>query len=244
MKTNKLSGVIITAFLLFSFSAISGGCMDYLDGIRGDGNVVKEERPVKSFSALEAGGAFEIVLKQGNEEALTIEADENILPHIISEVRGGVLVLETDRRILECEAMKAYITFKKMDMMDLSGAVDLLSDGKLTFDDLRIVASGASEIGLDLTVELFEMDLSGASEVDLSGYAEKVMIEASGASELDAADLETNILKLEVSGASDAVVMVNKELDVEVSGAASVRYKGDPDVIHTDVSGASSLKKY
>lgn len=243
MKTNNLITFLFVSFLLFSFSAMSTGCMELCDGIDGNGNVVKENRTVTSFSGIDIGGAFEVVLIQGTDEALVLEADENLMEHIITEVKSGVLVIKTDKNIRNCEEMKAYITFKELDYMDLSGAIDIYSEGTLTFDQLEMDASGASEIELEMKANTFSLDVSGASEIKLSGFAETVSIDASGASEINAGEFEIDYLTLDVSGASEATVFVNKELDVDVSGAADVRYKGNPEKINTSTSGAGNLKK-
>jgi hypothetical protein len=68
-------------------------------------------------------------------------------------------------------------------------------------------------------------------------------IESSGASELNAENLETESTTLEISGAGDASVFVNSSLDINVSGAASVKYKGNPETINQSSSGAGSIRK-
>jgi hypothetical protein len=53
-------------------------------------------------------------------------------------------------------------------------------------------------------------------------------------------DLEVDVL-VSLSGASSAEVSVNDSIEASLSGASSLRYRGDPDVITLDVSGASSI---
>src|SRR5512146_347376 len=63
--------------------------------INGSGKPASESRPVSSFSRVSLRGTGELILSQGNEEALTVEADDNILPYIKTEVRGDELILQT-----------------------------------------------------------------------------------------------------------------------------------------------------
>lgn len=39
------------------------------------------------------------------------------------------------------------------------------------------------------------------------------------------------------------IINVSKELNVEISGAGSIRYKGNPEKNVQDISGAGSVKK-
>lgn len=242
MKTGKIKSIGIFAILLLFITSISSGCM-LIDGVEGNGRVVTEERNVSDFNGIDISNAFEIILKQGSSESLTIEADDNLLELIVTEVRGGVLKIYSERNIRHPKSLKIFLTFKEIDYIDISGAVELTSDGKLTFDEIEIDGSGASEIDLELEAEKLEIDFSGASEIDLKGKVTEVNIDLSGASEISAYDLETDIMDLDISGAAEARVFANKELNVEASGAASVRYKGNPS-INTNVSGAGSVKRY
>lgn len=242
MKTEKIKSIGIAAILLLFITSISSGCM-LIDGVEGNGRVVTEERNVSDFNGIDISNAFEVILKQGSSESLTIEADDNLLELIVTEVRGGVLKIYSEKNIRHPKSLKIFLTFKEIDYIDISGAVELTSDGKLIFDEIEIDGSGASEIDLELEAEKLEIDFSGASEIDLKGKVTDVEISVSGASEISAYDLETDFMDIDISGAAEARVFANKELNVEASGAASVRYKGNPN-IYTNVSGAGSVKRY
>ncbi len=242
MKTKQIrtTGILVVMFLFVSI--MLSGCEIYY-GERGNGNVVKENRKISSFNAIEVSGAFEIYITQGSKESLVVEADENLMDLIITEVRGGKLKIYTEKSIKKAKELNIYLTFVNIDDIDISGAVELKSENKLKFDDLKIESSGASEIELELTVNAMEIETSGASEISLRGKANIVNLSSSGASEMKALDLETATFSIDISGAGEAKVFVNERLNVDVSGAASVRYKGDPKV-SSSISGAGSVKRY
>jgi len=210
-------------------------------GVKGNGNVQTEERPVTSFSKIKIGGAFEVLLRQGDKEEVEIEADENLLELIETSVSGNTLTVRNDKNIRKAETLRVYITYTELSKIDISGAVNLKSNSTITTEKLVVEASGAAEIDMEVDVNKLVMDMSGATETHLSGIAKVVKIEISGAGELNALDLETEIFSLDGSGATEAEVNVAKELNVDISGAGSVRYKGNPDV-SKDISGAGSVK--
>lgn len=219
-----------------------GGCI-LEKGIEGNGKVVKEDREVSGFTSLKISSAFDVFLFQGSQEALTIEADENLIPHIKTEIKGDMLRIYTDENIRDYKKMNIYLTFEELEMIDISGAVSISAEDLLNFDELKLEGSGASEIDLEMEVKLLKADFSGASEIDLKGSAKSATFDLSGASDIDALDFEIGDLTLDVSGASDAKVYVTGNLEVDASGASSVRYKGSPHV-QSDVSGAGSVKPY
>ena len=242
MKNLISRSILIPFMLIVGIVFYSYGCMDF-HGTYGNGKVITEERSVNPFTGIDVGGAFQVVLKQGDKESLTIEADENLMECIRTKVEGGILVISTEKTIIKFEKLKVYITFKTLDQMDMSGAVELWSENSLHFDDLDIEASGASEVEMNFTAQNLNMDISGASEMNLSGKTSQATIDISGATDMSADDLEIETCHMTMSGAGDAKIYVTKELDIEVSGAGSVRYRGDPEKVNEHVSGAGDIDR-
>ena len=241
MKTTRIFLVIFIS-MLFASTALMGSCIE-ITGVKGDGNVVKEDREVSGFTSLEVSGAFEVFLYQGKTESLTVEADKNLMELIVTEVKGDKLRIYTKENIKKATELNVYLTFEELEMIDISGAVSIEGEGVFEFDELHLDGSGASEINMEMNVSSLHADFSGASEIELSGTAGSASFDISGASEIDALDFKISHCELDVSGAAEAKVHVIDMLEVNVSGAASVRYKGDPRVSQ-DVSGAGSIKEY
>jgi hypothetical protein len=240
MKTTKnytpgiISAALITLFIIVSCNVI---------GEMGSGNVIREERKVSSFNGIDVSGAFDVILTQGTANSVIVEADDNLMELIRTEVHGSILVIDNKKPIYHSKSLKVFITFTELKSIDLSGAVDIESQGKLTLTDLVFSGSGASDGNLDMDVQNLKIDCSGGSKLKLSGSAKDVDVDASGAVDLFAFDFPAETYKLSISGAGKAEITVSKELSVDISGAASVRYKGNPTKNIQDISGAGSVKK-
>ena len=205
--TKSLSSIILIGLLL----TLNSGCSYGFGGIKGDGNVIKQDRPVSGFDGIDVGGAFRVFLTQGSTEKLIIEADENLLDIIETEVKGGTLHIKTNKDIRDYEALNVYITFKDLRNLDISGACNLKGENKFTLNDFELDGSGASNIELKFSATNLEMDISGASNIELYGSAEKMELELSGASTFEAYELEVNYCEADISGASHAYITVNEE---------------------------------
>ena len=241
--TMRKKVLLITALFISSFAFMSGACVENY-GYVNPGDLVKQERTVSDFNALEVGGAFEVYLAQGDNISLTVEAGENIIDKIITEVRGNTLKIRLEPGCCKNGGkMAIYLTFKELIRMNISSACELRIEGTLKLGELEMELSGASDIDLTMELEKLDLDLSGASEIVFAGSCDHVYMDASGASELKALDFKVGSMYIDASGASECRVYVTDELQVDASGATSVRYKGSPKV-SSDQSGASSIKPY
>ncbi|MCX6243888.1 MAG: DUF2807 domain-containing protein [Bacteroidetes bacterium] len=238
MKTTKkefISGLLLLVFLVIASCNVIGE--------EGSGNVIRQERKVSSFDAIDVGGAFDVILTQGTTQSVFLEADDNLLELIRTEVRGNTLMIDTKKPISHPKCLKIFITFTDLKKIDVSGAVDVESQGKLTMPELSFSGSGASNTSLDLEVQKLNIDCSGGNKLRLSGSAKDVDVDVSGAVDLFAFDLPADNYSISISGAGKAEITVNKSLNVDISGAASVRYKGNPERNFQDISGSGSVKK-
>lgn len=205
----------------------------------------KEQRDVKNFTALSVSSAFEVEISVGSTESLEIEAEDQYMDDIITEVRGGTLVIRIresrDTRRMR-DTPKAYLTVKSLERINVSGAVSLRTRDILKGKKLDLELSGASVLNIEMDVEELYLEASGACVINLEGEASEQVVKTSGATVYRAYDLRSERADIRVSGAGSANVYVTDKLDVHASGASSVRYRGGASV-SADSSGASSIRK-
>ena len=223
--------VMATGFMLNSCIA---------QGIKGSGDVVKEERQIGSFNAIEVGGAFDIILKQGTAEKCMVEADDNLIGYIVTEVKGNTLKIYQEKGFRDAGELNLYISFVELENIEISGAAELEAKDKLELGDFGLIASGASEVEMELEAAIIRLNISGATEVKMKGNADKLKGDFSGASEFDGWDLKVKEAEIEASGSSDVEINVSEELKIDASGASSVDFKGNPRVMK-HVSGAADV---
>ncbi len=208
-----------------------------------------QERKVGSFHAIRVSNAFDVIIKQGNEEAVVVSAsEEKYLSRIKTEVINGVLRISYDNESVwkwttGDRKLRAYISVKNLDMIDVSGASDIKIDAVLKSSKLKVELSGASSLKGEVEAAEMIVEQSGASSANIKGKVTTLEIEVSGASDFKGFDLITENCRAEASGASDIRITVNKDLKVKASGASDVEYKGSAMVSDFSTSGASSLKK-
>jgi hypothetical protein len=215
LATVKLAtlGLLALALLLLS------GC--HWVGVKGNGDIKTEDRPIGDFTKLEADGAFTINWSNGPAK-LSITTDENLMEYIRTRQSGDQLHIEWIKPLRGTRGIKIDIASPSLSAVQLNGAV-------------RLVAS-------NLSGPEFYLECNGASRVALHGNVNAMSGEMNGASRLDAESLVTRAMELSISGAGKAEVNASEALKVTISGAGNVTYHGNP-TVSKEISGAGSVKR-
>jgi len=121
----------------------------------------------------------------------------------------------------------------------LSGASEL--NMTLQTGNTIINASGSSQISGALNAKDCQFTLSSASTCDLTGSAGDTSIIASRASEMNSPGFTAQTAGVKLTAASDASIGVVTALNVDISGASSLTYTGNPALGEIMVSEASEL---
>jgi hypothetical protein len=211
--------LVVPASILM-LSVMVGACS--LLGERGSGTMAIEARDVSGFSEIDLSGSGTVLVSVTGTESLTVEAEDNILPLLTTEVRDGRLVLGTKQSISPTRDIVYTITAINLDAVAVSGS------GSVTAVD--VVANG------------FEVDISGSGTVTPEGVSEDLDLSIGGSGAFKGESLVTATGTVSVSGSGDVVVNVTDDLVVDVSGSGSVEYIGDP-AVSTSISGSGEISR-
>lgn len=232
---NKYLRVVACTLLLALVLSACG-----LRVVNGSGHVVSEQRAVSNFTALDFNGLGELTLVHGDNESLTIETDDNLLPYITTTVNQGRLTISLgkDRSVpllRPSRSIRYTLTVRALSVLDMSGAGTIASS-KLTADQLTVRESGAGAIRIDqLTANDIAVEMSGAGKVSLSGVVAHQIVEMSGLGSYEAGSLKSQTAKVTLSGTGTATVWVQEMLDSDLSGMGTINYYGSP---RTDASAS------
>ena len=116
----RLSFVFVLMLLVVTFSGCHFGKLG--PSVTGSGVRKTEKRDVPAFKAIETEGAFELEAVCQKPESFEIEADDNILPLIQSEVRNGVLHLKAKQGYNSRQGVIVRITVPNLESIEATGA--------------------------------------------------------------------------------------------------------------------------
>jgi len=197
--------------------------------------------PISDFTKIRFKDYGTLYLSQGEEESLTIEAEERVLNELTTEVRDGALILgivddwwdrlgQVISSVFSGEQSKViyHLTVKNLDEIIISGNCKLECDS-LKSDSLRLKVSGLGDLAFaNLDCNSLDVRISGRGEFTAAGRAEEQEVRISGSGEYMAADLDSQSTRIVISGQGNATVRVAESLDITISGLGQVNYYGRP----------------
>ena len=216
--------------------------------VKGNGNVVTIERSVGDYEGIGVSGWFDVELVDGNEGELTLKGEENLLEHIVTEVKNGKLSIKVEkgynlRPSSWKEGIHITVPVESIDKVALSGSGDIVGKTTLKADDFKTAMSGSGDITLDLDVNSLTASMSGSGDITLSGSTENFDATISGSGDIKAYDLEADNVDATVSGSADIKVTAKKMLKARVSGSGDISYRGNPEKVDTKTSGSGDISK-
>ena len=113
-------------------------------GIAGSGVISTESRQVADFNAISIEYPGQITIQQGKSESLEIEAEDNLLPQLTSEVRNGTLYLENSERNWRDRVNPHEPVLIRITVVDLN-EVHFPTAGKLQIEGLQTDSLGVCQ---------------------------------------------------------------------------------------------------
>lgn len=212
--------------------------------VRGSGQVSTESRQVHGFHSVDLAGVATMTVKRGSTEALTVQAEDNLLPLLRTDVEGGVLRIgpRQGTAVAPTKPIHYDLTASQLDALHVTGAATV--DARdMNADQFRLEVTGASHVDLtNLATSSLTVDVTGAGAVKASGQATRQTVTISGAGSYSAQDLSSQQATVEVSGSGDCAMRVSNSLSVSISGAGHVGYVGSP-TVQQKISGLGSVTK-
>ncbi|ETN96557.1 Putative auto-transporter adhesin, head GIN domain [Zhouia amylolytica] len=216
--------------------------------VNGNGKVTTETRKVGDYDTVSMAGFFDVVLVKGSEGKITIEAEENLLEYIVTEVDGDQLKIKTEKgyNLSTSRGKKILITvpFEDISGVYLSGSGDIVSKNEIKATNFTTSLSGSGDIKLSLNSDTVEANVSGSGDISVTGYTSSFECAISGSGDIHAYDLKAKDVSVSISGSGDAKVHCNGgKLKTRIVGSGDVKYQGNPGSTDNKIVGSGDVTK-
>ena len=231
--------------------------------VNGSGILDTETRDVSNFDAISLENMGDVYIEVGNTERLTIEAEDNLLPLLTSEVKNGVLKLDVvrGRNIDPTKPITYNITVKDLENITLAGSgviysapleadrmtVMLAGSGNIeleevTSTDFKVTIAGSGNITVDeIVTESVDATINGSGDIQIAGVAPKQKLDVFGSGSYLAGDLQADTIDINIAGSGSVTVWVMEHMNATVNGSGNISYYGRPTIDHTD-NGSGTLR--
>jgi hypothetical protein len=196
------------------------------DVVRGSGVARSEPRALPAFERVRTQGSFEIAARVGPAQSVTLTTDDNLLEQVVTEVAGGELRV------------------RWRNDHDHAWSPQIRPRLELSVPALRgVTIEGSGDVALEgLQGGALELAISGSGDVHASGSVDALSADVSGSGDLRLYGLAARTARVVISGSGSAEVQASEELVAETSGSGSVRYRGAPPRVRSEVLGSGSVR--
>lgn len=230
----------------FAFLFFIGSCRNFGGKpVHGNGNITTETRNVSETDRISAAGSYNIRLIQGPSFSVKVEADENLMPYIITENRDGELKIHTkDKYSINTDHdINITITLDKLSKLSIAGSSNVNGEGKFTSSNgLDLAIAGSGNIDINVNAPDVESTIAGTGDISLTGETKNSEIHIAGVGNYDAQNLMSENVKVHIAGSGNAKVFAENLLDIDIAGSGDVYYKGKASVSQK-IGGSGKIVK-
>ncbi|TRZ43485.1 head GIN domain-containing protein [Robertkochia solimangrovi] len=237
--------VIITALL--SLQVTNAQWWGSSEKVKGNGNVITADRVTEDYDGVSVAGSFDVELVAGSEGKLTIKAEENLIPHLETEVVGGILKINPEKgyNLVPSRGNKIFITVpvEEISKVSLAGSGDVVSKTTLKSKNLKASLAGSGDIKLMLDATNVEGSIAGSGDIQLEGTTTNFECSIAGSGDVDAYGLKAENVEVSIAGSGNAKVYCDGNLKASLVGSGDLIYKGNPKKEDSKALGSGDIRK-
>ena len=209
------------AFLL-SLMVTFSGYSQRKPRIKGNRSVVSVEKALPSFKHLVLSDDFDLTLLQGEETAMRIEADDNLIDILRFEVASDTLTVDSFYRITGSKKLALTLVYDQLESIRVE-AGRITGQQALSGDRLDLELLGVAKASLDIRAEMLNLVMDSNTAADLR--------------------VETDSLRANLHGYTDTHIYTSGgAIDLSMTGQASLDLEGVCAKITASLTDNSSLK--
>lgn len=234
---------IAIAALLALFTSSCAFDISFGEGKRGNGQVVEESRKITDeFTAVYASEGLDVFVTQGDDFSINVEADENIIDLIGTDIRDGRLKVHAIENIGRA-TKNVYVTLPEITALETSSGADLIAQNTISANKIELEASSGSDLEVEVDANEVVADTSSGADIKVSGRTDVLYADASSGSDIKARGLMAKRCTADASSGADISVNVSESLVADASSGADISYTGDASV-QKKKSVSGSVHKY
>lgn len=243
MTTLVRIAIAIALALFLSSCGFGINIGDFGNGKKGSGTIVEDIRNVTAdFTEVHASEGIEVYVTQEENFGILVEADDNIIDLIGTEIKNGKLKIHAEENIGNA-TKKVYVSLPIVSSLQSSSGARLTGQNQISTTSLRMAASSGARLNAAVNTPKLELDASSGAHIEVAGNAGEVYADSSSGANVSAKDLKSKTCKAQASSGANISIYVSDALDASASSGANISYDGDAAVTENkSVSG--NVRRY
>ena len=213
--------------------------------VKGNGNMETEQRSVSSFDGVVSRGSFDITVISGDVHSVKIEADENLLQYIETDIDGGNLEIGTRQgyNLRPRRDIRVTVTAPHFNELSSHGSGSIKGETAIkATEHAKLHLSGSGNIDVNINAPSVDAEIAGSGNISVAGTAKRFSSTIHGSGDIRAGQMQSEEGKVEIAGSGNVEVFASNKLDIRIMGSGGVKYRGDAQV-NTNIAGSGSVSK-
>jgi len=206
--------------------------------------VLSEDRTITNdFNEIKVQQGINLYLTQSNTTKINVEADENILDLLITEVKNNELKIYFEKNVYRAKARNVYLTTNDISKINTSSGASVKSENTLIVNSLDLDSSSGSSIKIYVNSDEVSSSTSSGASIKIYGKTNYFLANASSGSSIDADELKSKEATAQASSGANINLNVSDKLTASASSGGDIDYEGNPTKIKKDTSSGGSVSK-
>ena len=218
------------------------------DCFKSTGDIVTEKRGIGMFTEMVTYNNINVILVQDSLTYIEVNAGENLLPLIVTEIRDGRLIIENNNK---CNWVRdfsvpidVYVHLEALSRLDAYGSGKISSANTLIADNIEINNRNTGDIQLNIMANAIYCKQHAAyGDNMISGNASYLYVFNLGQGFCDCSGLDVNNADVFCNTTGQTYINACDGLHAEISYTGNVYYKGAP-VISSVITGSGKLIQF
>jgi hypothetical protein len=217
----------------------------FTKNIKGNGKKITENRSVSDSDKISVAGSFDVKLIKGKEGAISINAEENLMEYIETEVKDGHLKIQPKKgyQLSSTKTILITVPFEMVDAISLAGSGNVSSTDVLNAADLNLNLAGSGGLYLPVSIKNLTSHIAGSGSIKLSGNTDELRCEIAGSGNLEGTELKATATHVNIAGSGNVKIHAVSEIHAKIVGSGDVIYTGNPAIEKLKSIGSGTIKK-
>ncbi|PLK45479.1 MULTISPECIES: head GIN domain-containing protein [Emticicia] len=231
--------LMFIGIILLGVTGLSS-CNIYYDD-PGTGIIATEFRRAGYFNRIELNVAAEVILTQGPARDIKIEAENNIIPRIVTRISGNTLIIDSNGGWYSNNKVKIWIQTPDVYGIYVSSSGRVVSDNKIFGKNIELLLSGSGliDVATDMTGDV-DAEIGGSGLIYLEGDTRNAIYTLTGSGKIEAFGLRADNTDVQINGSGRCETTAYNYLDVYIAGSGIVWFRGAPRISHR-ISGSGKI---
>lgn len=228
--------VIIATLALGVFAT---SCRKMIEGT--SGSMTTEYRQAPDFNKVYLKGNIDVFLSQDTTFSVRVEAGENLIDYIETNVVNGEMIIhEANNNLANTKPIKVYINADSLDNIVLEGSGNFDGNNILS-NNLSVLLTGSGNMNINTTAPTVNFNLKGSGDAYILGNTNNLNLLLQGSGEVNAKFLQAHVATVTINGSGDAIVTVLDTLSAVVNGSGDIDYYGSPSSVSASENGSGNI---